>query len=82
MTRKVKFALLMLAGMVINILITVICFFALFMLYIKFLVPHIPADKASFGIPILFICSFVIAFILYRNIVKVFLKKHPLGDDD
>jgi len=81
MTRKVKFALFLLAGTVINILIVVVCFFALFALYMKFLTPHIPADKASFGIPILFVCSFAIAFVLYRNIVKVFMKKYPLGDD-
>jgi len=82
MTKKVKFALFLLAGTAINIAITVICMIALFLLYTAFLVPHIPADKASIGVPILFVASLAVAFVLYRKIVKVFLQKHPLGNDD
>jgi len=81
MTKKVKFALLMLTGTAINVAVTLICIIVLFILYTAFLVPRIPADKASIGIPILFVVSLAIAFVTYRKIVKVFLKKHPMGDD-
>ncbi|MDR2702367.1 MAG: hypothetical protein LBB72_08045 [Spirochaetaceae bacterium] len=82
MTKKVKFALFMLAGTALNIVLTGISIIVLFLLYTVFLVPHIPADKASIGIPILFVASFAIAFISYRKIVKAFLQKHPLDQKD
>jgi len=81
MTKKVKFGLFLLAGTAINIAVTVICLVVLFLLYTAFLVPHIPADKASIGVPILFVASLAIAFVTYRKIVKVFLQKYPMGED-
>jgi hypothetical protein len=80
MTKKVKFFLLLLVGTLVNIVLTAFCLIVLLLLYTLFLVPHIPADKAFIGFPVLFVVSFAIAFVAYRKIVKVFLKKHPLEE--
>jgi len=81
MTKRVKVALFLFAGTAVNIALTVVCIVVLFLLYMTFLVPHIPADKAFIGIPVIFVVSFAIAFIAYRKILKVFLQKYPMGDD-
>jgi hypothetical protein len=78
MTKKTKIALFIFAGTAVNIALTAFFIIVLFVLYTAFLVPHIPAEKAFIGIPILFIVSFAIAFIAYRKIVKVFLQKYSL----
>ena len=78
MTKKTKMALFMLVATVINIIFTVICFAILMLLYIVFLVPHIPEASRFVGFPVLFIVSLVVSFFVYKKALKSYLKKHPI----
>jgi len=68
----------MLIATAVNIAITAVCFFVLFLIYTVFLLRYVPADKAYIGIPVIIVGSLVLAFFIYRKAVKAFLKKYPM----
>jgi len=78
MTRPVKMFIFMMIATAFNVAISALCFLVLFLIYTVFLLRYIPADKAFIGIPILFVGALVLAFFIYRKVVKAYLKKHPL----
>ena len=75
MSKKTNTILFILGGTVFNILITVFCFFAFLFLYSKFLYPYLSENSAAWILPIIFIASIVVAFLVYRLAVKIILKK-------
>ena len=78
MTKKLKLVLFMLAATVFNIAATAICFIILMLLYTALLVPHISAESAFFGLPLLFTASMVLSFIVYQKLLKRYLHKLQL----
>ncbi|GHV86160.1 hypothetical protein AGMMS50230_17680 [Spirochaetia bacterium] len=77
MTQKTRYIVFMLAATVFNIIVTVICFFVLWLIYMALLVPHIPAESAFVGLPVLFVAALVLSVVIYQRALKVFLKKWP-----
>jgi hypothetical protein len=75
MNKKANTLLFILGATVFNILITVICFLALFLLYARFLVQLLPENAAAWGFPVIFIGAIALSFLVYRLILKVLLKK-------
>ena len=81
MKKKARIALFMLAATVFNILLTVLFLAILMLLFTVLLVPHIPEEAGFIGIPLLFLASFILSFVIYQKVLKFFLKKYPLKEN-
>jgi hypothetical protein len=77
-TKKVRLVLFMAAATAFNAAAAVVCFVLLLLLYTALAVPRIPAEAAPLGLPLLFIASLALSFLIYRRVLKGYLKKHPL----
>ncbi|MDR0655047.1 MAG: leader peptide processing enzyme [Treponema sp.] len=75
MNKKANTLLFILGATVVNIVVTIISFILLFVIYAKYLVPHMPESAAAWGFPVIFIISIALSFLLYRAILKMLLKK-------
>jgi hypothetical protein len=66
--------ILFLAGATLfNILAALIFFGVLLLLYTLFVIPHIPLESVVVGFPVLFIAALLLAFVVYRCILKKIL---------
>jgi len=74
-TKNCKIVLFMLAATIFNIVITALCFIILMLFYTALLVPHMPAESAFFGLPLLFTASIVLSFFIYQKVLKRYLHK-------
>jgi hypothetical protein len=82
MSKKTNTLLFMLGATAFNVLITIITFVALLAVYGRFVVPLIPSpDPESpnqligWGLPVIFIGSIALSFVLYRFILKKVMKR-------
>jgi len=75
MSKKTNTLLFIIGGTVFNIIITILCFILLLILYGSVIVPHIPQASSSWVIPVIFIASIVISFLVYRLAIKIIMKK-------
>ena len=75
MSKKTNTLLFILGGTIFNILITVICFIGFLVIYSQFLYPHLPESSAAWVMPIIFVASIVISFLVYRLAIKIIMKK-------
>jgi hypothetical protein len=53
----------------------VLCFIVLLFLYARFLVPLLPETVQAWGLPLIFIGSIALSFMLYRIILKQLVKR-------
>ena len=82
MTKNLRLVLFMLAATIFKIAATAICFVVLMLLYSALLVPHMPAESAFFGLPLLFTVSIVLSFFIYQKVLKRYLHKLQLPGQD
>jgi len=82
MTKNLRLVLFMLAATVFNIAATAISFIILMLLYTALLVPHMPAESAFFGLPLLFTASIILSFFAYQKLLKRYLHKLQLPGQD
>ena len=75
MSKKTNTVLFILGGTVFNILITITCFLLLLVIFMKFFQPMLPEAAADWAMPVIFIASIVISFLVYRLVVKIIMKK-------
>jgi hypothetical protein len=75
MNKKANTLLFILGATVFNILITILGFVALFALYVKFVMIHIPEEHRAWGFTMCFIAAIVLSFIAYRFALKLLMKK-------
>jgi len=75
MNKKVNTLLFILGATLFNFIVTVLCFFALLMLYASLLAPLISEEKRGWGFPVIFIAAIALSFIIYRLVLKLILKK-------
>ena len=80
MAAKRRIVLFMLGATVFNILLVVICFSVLMLFYSVLLVPIIPENASFIGFLLVLLTSFVLSFLIYQKAIKLYLKKHPIGD--
>jgi hypothetical protein len=64
-----------LGATVFNILVTVLCFVLFLLLYGYLLAPRLPPNLAAWGLPVIFIGSIALSFLIYRLVLKVFMKR-------
>jgi putative effector of murein hydrolase len=75
MSKKTNTILFILGATVVNILITIISFFVLYILYARVLAPRLPPNSVVWGIMIIFVAALAISFIVYQTLLKQFVKK-------
>jgi hypothetical protein len=75
MNKKVNTLLFILGATLFNIIITVVFFFGLLLLYVKFLLPLLPESGRAWGFPLLFIAAIVLSFLTYRFVLNLLMKK-------
>ncbi|MDR2972551.1 MAG: hypothetical protein LBU83_11595 [Bacteroidales bacterium] len=76
MNKKVNTLLFVLGATLFNIIVTIACFFALIILYIRFVIPSLPEESHAIGFAPLFMASIVITFLIYRVVLKKLIKKY------
>jgi len=64
-----------LGATVFNVLVTVVCFVILLVLFARLIMPSLSESAAGVGIPVIFIGSIVLSFVIYRFILKRVMKK-------
>jgi hypothetical protein len=75
MGRKANTLFFILGATAFNILVTLLGFAALFLLFFRLILPRFfPDAPVSWGFPVIFICSVVLSFFVYRWALKLFLK--------
>jgi hypothetical protein len=75
MSKKSNTLLFIAGATVFNILVTVICFFALFVLFAWLLAPRLSPDAAAWSLPLIFIGALVLSFVVYRLVLKLLFKR-------
>ena len=77
MNKKVNTLLFILGATLFNVIVTILCFFALSLLYTKTIMPLIPEESGSrgWGFTLIFIAAITVSFLVYRFVLKLLLKK-------
>jgi len=75
MSKKTNTLLFILGGTVFNILITVLSFLLLLLIYGKFIYQYLSGTSSAWVLPIIFVASIVISFLVYRFAIRVIMKK-------
>jgi len=75
MSKKTNTLLFIIGGTVFNIIITILCFILLLIFYGSVLLPRLPEASSSWIIPVIFVASIVISFLVYRLAIKIIMKK-------
>ena len=74
MNKKTNTILFIIGGTFFNILVTVICFLILLVTYSRFYT-LLPEASIPWALPVIFISSIVISFLIYRTVIKFMMKK-------
>jgi len=75
MTKKNNTIVFIICGTIFNIIITVFCFFFFLIIYGRFLYPVLPEGNLEWFLPANFVASIVASFLIYRQVMKVLMKK-------
>ncbi|MCL2763307.1 MAG: leader peptide processing enzyme [Treponema sp.] len=75
MNKKVNTILFVLGATLFNIIITVAAFLLLLIGCAKFILPVLPEGLQGWFFPVIFIASIAVAFVVYRFILRLLLKK-------
>jgi hypothetical protein len=75
MGKKTNTLLFILGATIFNVVITVACFFVLLLLFAKFFAPMLPENAPALALPVIFIGSIALSFVLYRIALKLFMKR-------
>jgi uncharacterized Tic20 family protein len=75
MNKKVNTLLFILGATVFNIIVTIISFLALLVIYAKVFIPFLPEEAHMWSFPLIFLIALVVAFIVYRRILNIIMKK-------
>jgi hypothetical protein len=75
MTKKANTILFILAATGLNIILTGLVFMLLFLFFFVAVRPFISDGYVAFGLPAVFIVSIFLSFVIYRALLKRFMKK-------
>jgi hypothetical protein len=73
--KKTNTLLFILAGTVFNVIITVLSFLIFLVIYTRFLYSKTPENSVAWILPVIFLASIVVSFLVYRLAVKIVMKK-------
>ena len=80
MSKKTNTWLFIIGASIFNIIVTFVSFIVLLVLYGRFLAPMLPQQVAVWGLPVVFIGSIVIGFVVYRIVLKAIMKRVNMED--
>jgi len=75
MTKKNNTIVFIICGTIFNIIVTVVCFFLFLFIYARVLYPVLPEGSLEWFLPANFVASIVASFLIYRQVMKVLMKK-------
>ena len=75
MTKKANTVVFILAATLFNVLVTIFSFLVLLITYSRFLFSLVPENVSPWIMPVLFVFSIVISFLIYRAVMNVLIKK-------
>ena len=75
MSKKTNTVLFILIATVFNVVVTIVSFVLLLLLYGRLLAPRLPQQVAAWGLPVIFVGSIVIGFVVYRAVLKTLMKR-------
>ena len=75
MNKKTNTLLLIVGATIFNIFVTILCFFVLLLVYVKFIITLLPEDSNAWGFPVIFIGAVAMSFFIYRFALKLLIKK-------
>ena len=75
MSKKTNTWLFILGGTVFNILVTLLSFIILLALFGRFFISMLPEEYAAWALPVIFVLSIAISFVVYRVVIKIIMKK-------
>jgi len=72
--KKTNTVIFILVATGFNIVITVTSFLVLLVIYGRLIAPRLPDQAAAWGLPLIFIGAIVLAFFIYRKILKIVMR--------
>ena len=75
MNKKRNTIIFLFAATVFNIIMTMLCFFALLVIYTRFLFSLLPEDSVAWALPVIFVLAIVASVFIYKFLIKVLMKK-------
>jgi len=80
MSKKTNTVVFILVATLFNVIVTILSFIILLVLYSKFIYPLIPESILSWIMPVLFIASIVISYLVYKKVIKILMKRMNIDD--
>jgi hypothetical protein len=80
MGKKTNTFLFILGATLFNIIVTVVCFMVLLLVFVKFFASVLPETAAAWALPVIFIGSIVLSFVLYRLALKLLMKRIDVNE--
>ena len=75
MGKKTNTLLFILGGTVFNILVTVLCCLFFLFIYSRLFFPHLPESSMAWALPVIFVVSIVLSFLIYQLAIKIIIRK-------
>ena len=75
MSKKTNTVLFILGGTILNIFVTVLSFLVFLVIYSRFLYPKSSDNIAAWVLPVIFLASILVSFLVYRLVIKIIIKK-------
>ena len=75
MNKKTNTLLFILLGTIFNVIITVSSFLLFLVVYTKFLHPKSSDNVVAWILPVIFLASIIVSFLVYRLIIKIIIKR-------
>jgi membrane protein implicated in regulation of membrane protease activity len=75
MSKQTNTFFFILAATFFNVVITIINFLVILLIYTKFIYPLLPENSIAWALPVIFILSIAVSFLVYRFAIKLMLKK-------
>jgi hypothetical protein len=75
MSKKTNTLFFILVATIFNILVTIASFLVLLLFFTLVIMPRLPENAATWAIPVIFVGSIAVSFLVYRMVLKFFLKK-------
>lgn len=75
MSKKTNTVVFILVATLFNVLVTILSFFVLLIFYSKFLYPLMPESILPWMMPVLFVASIVISYLVYKKVMMILMKR-------
>jgi uncharacterized SAM-binding protein YcdF (DUF218 family) len=78
MNKRLNTVLFIIGATIANIIVMMVIFLVLFVVFGRFLAPHIPANIGVYILMVLFVLSIVATYFIYHRVVRWLASKYDL----